>query len=179
MPEPGEQVIVFGHNPLHPSVVNGLDALAWDYQEVLEVIDGAGCVLAYIAGHDHSGGYSRDPATGIHHLTVPSALEAPPGTGSRYLVMELFENSARLWGEGGVLMDPGRTAHCRTCGGSGIALHDGKTCFPCGGSGEGPGGTCSGRSRNTQSDSYLYFGSSTGITFAREPCRKGPRCVMS
>ncbi len=39
----------------------------------------AGTCAAFVAGHDHSGGYGRDPSTGIHHLTLRGVVETVPG----------------------------------------------------------------------------------------------------
>ncbi|CAF2543465.1 unnamed protein product [Rotaria sp. Silwood2] len=76
-----EKVIVIGHIPIHPSACDHLDLL-WNYKEVLDLLwifDGT--VLAYIAGHDHDGGYFRDRKN-IHHLTLQAVVECDPNTNS-------------------------------------------------------------------------------------------------
>ena len=64
-------------------------------------------MVAYIAGHDHRGGYARDGPNGAHHVTMPSPLEAEPGTGSRYAVASLrADGSLLLRGEGSLCVEP-------------------------------------------------------------------------
>lgn len=105
-----ERVIVFGHVPVLPAVANDLDSISWDYDEVLAALrspHGRACVVLYCAGHDHMGGYARDGADGIHHLTVPSPLEAEPGTGSRFAIASLrADGSVHLRGEGRLRVEP-------------------------------------------------------------------------
>ena len=36
-----------------------------------------------------AGGYARDGPGGTHHITIPSPLEADPGTGPRYAIAHL------------------------------------------------------------------------------------------
>jgi hypothetical protein len=68
----GERVLVFSHYPLlkeaapHHRLQNP--------EDVLPVIEGAGCVVAWIAGHDHKGGYAE--RAGIHHLTLMGLCES-------------------------------------------------------------------------------------------------------
>ena len=75
----GEAAIVFGHTPVLPGVTNDLDGLAWDFEAVLGVLRsaaGRACCVAYVAGHDHRGGYCRDGPGGTHHVT-PLAMKRP------------------------------------------------------------------------------------------------------
>jgi manganese-dependent ADP-ribose/CDP-alcohol diphosphatase len=91
----GEKIIIFGHVPVLPAVAHDLDAISWDYLAVLDAIrspDGRRCVAAYIAGHDHAGGYARDGHDGAHHVTLPSPLEAEPGTGTRFAIASLLDD---------------------------------------------------------------------------------------
>ena len=70
-----------GHIPIHPSACDPLDLL-WNYKEVLDLLwTFDGTVLAYIAGHDHDGGYFRDRKN-IHHLTLQAVVECEPNTNS-------------------------------------------------------------------------------------------------
>jgi len=76
-----EKVIIIGHIPIHPSACDHLN-LVWNYKEVLDLLwTFDGTVLAYIAGHDHDGGYFRDRKN-IHHLTLQAIIECEPNTNS-------------------------------------------------------------------------------------------------
>lgn len=54
-----EKVFVFSHLPVLPKVCRP-DGLLWKYDEVLALLQSSHCVQAYIAGHDHDGGYAID-----------------------------------------------------------------------------------------------------------------------
>jgi manganese-dependent ADP-ribose/CDP-alcohol diphosphatase len=88
-----EKVIVFSHFALlkkaarHRMKVPG---------PVLELITKSGCVVAYFAGHDHSGGYALQD--GIHHVTVCGIVEAP--TKNAYAVIEVHPNELKEIGFG-------------------------------------------------------------------------------
>lgn len=115
--ETGEQVLLFGHNPVHPRVVNDPDGLAYDYEAMLQIInDFQNCVVGYVAGHDHLGGYTYDEESRVHHLTVPSPLEAQPGTGSRFIVMDLNSEQLVLHGSAAVVENPVPRAFVSTSG---------------------------------------------------------------
>ena len=49
--------------------------MVWNYREVLDVVEGIAegmsgtSVVAVLTGHDHTGGYHHDEATGIHHVS--------------------------------------------------------------------------------------------------------------
>ena len=74
----GDRVIVLTHVPMQPNACSP-GTLLWNYEEVLSLLESAGCVVAVLTGHDHDGGYARG-RTGIHHVTFHSPLEvAPPG----------------------------------------------------------------------------------------------------
>lgn len=71
----GERAILFCHYPL-------LKGAAADHRlqnpgAVLPVIEGAGCAVAWIAGHDHKGGYCQ--RAGIHHVTLAGLCESTAG----------------------------------------------------------------------------------------------------
>ena len=103
-----ERVIVAGHCPVHPLAVNNLDSLVWDYQEVLSLMAECPACVAYLAGHDHEGGYCHDKKSKIHHLTVPAILQAVPGT-NRFLTIDLRADAKELIvrGEGTCRVEPG------------------------------------------------------------------------
>jgi hypothetical protein len=63
----------------------------------------SGCVVAWINGHDHKGGYAF--VRGIHHLTVPGMVESPSG-GNSYAVAEVLADRIVIEGRG---TTPGRT----------------------------------------------------------------------
>jgi len=67
----GQRVIIFAHVPVAPNSCS-LSCLTWNFEDVLRVIDGHSSVVAFMAGHDHSGGYTR--RHGVHYLTLPSPL---------------------------------------------------------------------------------------------------------
>lgn len=85
----GERVLVLCHTPLHPLACGG-STMPWDYEAVLQLLhaEGKGAVVAVLAGHDHNGGYHRDSATGIHHLTFQSPLNKG-AAGDSYGIIEL------------------------------------------------------------------------------------------
>ena len=90
----GEKVICFCHFPL-------LKAAAETHrmanpEAVLAELDAAGCVVAWIAGHDHAGGYAM--RNGVHHLTIKGLVEAPGSTA--YARFELGTDRIRETGFG-------------------------------------------------------------------------------
>lgn len=94
----GERVVVLGHLPILLEA-SGPYYLLWDHAEVLELLQSTPAVLTYLAGHDHSGGYAQQ--AGIHHLTLPSMLEAPKGTNA-YAVVEVWPDRLEVRGVGEV-----------------------------------------------------------------------------
>lgn len=68
----GERAIVFCHFPVLPESCRR-DHLLWNWREVLEILEAAPSVAAWINGHDHRGGYGV--RAGIHYVTVPGAVE--------------------------------------------------------------------------------------------------------
>ncbi|CAN9508876.1 unnamed protein product [Ophioblennius macclurei] len=72
-----EKVTIVSHLPVHPDST-ALICLAWNYDDLLAVIRSHRSVVCYMAGHDHDGGYCRDKATGVHHLTFEGVIETPP-----------------------------------------------------------------------------------------------------
>ncbi|MBL0176997.1 MAG: metallophosphoesterase [Ignavibacteria bacterium] len=80
-----ERVVVFCHFPLlrEASPNHRLN----NPELLLPVLEGSGCVVAYIAGHDHAGGYTEQK--GIHHITVRALVENAERT--TYAVMNLHD----------------------------------------------------------------------------------------
>ncbi|KAG9446556.1 hypothetical protein H6P81_012684 [Aristolochia fimbriata] len=90
-----QKVIVCCHLPLHPES-SSIEALLWNYDEVLELIHRYNCVKACFGGHDHKGGYSID-SHGVHHRVLEAALECPPGTDA-FGHVDVFDDRISLSG---------------------------------------------------------------------------------
>ncbi|KAJ8246374.1 hypothetical protein GJAV_G00267030 [Gymnothorax javanicus] len=71
-----EKVVVVSHLPVHPYATDPI-CLAWNYESVLSILHSHKCVVCFMAGHDHDGGYYRD-AAGVHHVTFEGVIETPP-----------------------------------------------------------------------------------------------------
>ncbi|XP_075034230.1 manganese-dependent ADP-ribose/CDP-alcohol diphosphatase-like [Mixophyes fleayi] len=94
-----ERVIIAGHIPIHPAAKRSY-CLAWNYDDILKVIRSHECVVCYLAGHDHSGGYYLD-SHGIHHITMEGVIESPPGTNA-FGTVYVYEDFMVLRGSGRV-----------------------------------------------------------------------------
>jgi len=97
-----EKVIILGHIPIYPGSCSD-NTLLWNYDEVLPILHTFDCVVAYLSGHDHPGGYNRDDH-GIHHRTFESPLEVPVGE-SAYGVIHVYQDKLVLKGAGMVKDD--------------------------------------------------------------------------
>ncbi|MBM3891842.1 MAG: hypothetical protein FJ388_22230 [Verrucomicrobia bacterium] len=93
-----QRVIVFCHHPTL-AAASTPSALLWNAAEVVGLLAQSGCVVAWINGHDHKGGYAL--VNGIHHLTVPGMIESPTG-GNGYAVAETFADRIVIVGKGTV-----------------------------------------------------------------------------
>eukprot|EP00850_Spirogloea_muscicola_P019208 SM000186S04126 [mRNA] locus=s186:56909:59284:- [translate_table: standard] len=91
----GSKVIVLGHLPMEEKATSPA-TLLWNYEEVMEVVQRYGCVVACFAGHAHAGGYAVD-AAGIHHRVLEAVLECPPGR-SAYGRVDVYEGALVLTG---------------------------------------------------------------------------------
>jgi len=89
----GERVIVFNHFPVFPL---GDRHNLWNDAELMEVLDRFDCIAAYIAGHNHDGGYAI--ANGIHHLTVMGMVETEDTTA--YAVVDVHSDHLEVTGFG-------------------------------------------------------------------------------
>jgi 3',5'-cyclic AMP phosphodiesterase CpdA len=87
-----EKVIVFGHIPLYPVNVHNL----WNDGEIIEVLESAGCVVAYINGHNHGGNYGEK--NGIHYLNLAGMVETADQTA--YAVIEIYSDRLNVIGTG-------------------------------------------------------------------------------
>lgn len=88
-----ERVWVLSHLPVFSPCCRP-DALLWNAESVAYELRRVRCVQAFIAGHDHFGGYARD-AYGIHHLIPPAPLEAHVDD-KPFGMIEIYSNHWRL-----------------------------------------------------------------------------------
>ncbi|XP_061912471.1 manganese-dependent ADP-ribose/CDP-alcohol diphosphatase isoform X2 [Entelurus aequoreus] len=87
-----------GHLPVHPrSTVPS--CLAWNFDELLSIIQCHSSVVCFIAGHDHDGGYYWDKSIGVHHLTLEAIIETPPGSNA-FGTISVYEDRMVLKGNG-------------------------------------------------------------------------------
>ncbi|XP_034564117.1 manganese-dependent ADP-ribose/CDP-alcohol diphosphatase [Notolabrus celidotus] len=98
--EKQEKVTIVSHLPVHPRSTTPI-CLAWNYDELLSVIRSHSCVVCFMAGHDHDGGYHRDKNGGVHHLTVQGVVETPPD-GNAFATVSVYEDKMELKGCGRV-----------------------------------------------------------------------------
>lgn len=92
-----EKVIICCHIALHPDATLPC-ALLWNYSDVLEVIHKFSCVKLCLAGHSHTGGYTKD-SHGVHHRVLEAILECPPGTDA-FGHIDVYEHRISLVGVG-------------------------------------------------------------------------------
>jgi len=98
--ENGEKVICFCHYALvNPAA--GKNVIL-EPEPVLEVMDNAGCVVAWFAGHTHAQGYTL--RNGVHHVTLSAMVEGPDT--SAYAVVRLHRDRLEVTGFG---REPSRT----------------------------------------------------------------------
>lgn len=93
--ERGERVIVFGHIPI-VTPPRGEWARIYNHEEIREVLESAGCVVAYFNGHDHKGGYAF--RNGIHYVTLEGMVEGADETA--YAIVELLDDRILIHGVG-------------------------------------------------------------------------------
>ncbi len=91
-----EKVIVLCHMPALAASAGPWITL-WNGEEVCRTLEQAGCVVAYIAGHEHRGGYAFHG--GIHHLTMPGLVEAPEES-TAYALLDLYRDRICVQGFG-------------------------------------------------------------------------------
>ncbi|XP_018617135.1 manganese-dependent ADP-ribose/CDP-alcohol diphosphatase isoform X2 [Scleropages formosus] len=97
--EKHEKVTIVSHLPVHPSSSDPI-CLAWNYDEVLSVLHSHKCVVCFMAGHDHDGGYHKD-FYGIHYLTFEGVIETPPEQDA-FGTVYVYEDKMILKGHGRV-----------------------------------------------------------------------------
>ncbi len=87
-----QKVIVFSHMPVTPLNLNTL----WNYDEVMEVLEGSHVVKAYFCGHYHEGNYELK--NGVHYLNFKGILDTPDQ--NAFSIVELTENKIIINGFG-------------------------------------------------------------------------------
>ncbi|CAL8306571.1 unnamed protein product [Boreogadus saida] len=93
-----ERVLIVSHLPVHPLSTEPI-CLAWNSEDVLALIGAHGCVVCFMAGHDHNGGYHHDRDSGVHHLTLEGVIETPPD-GDASGTVWVYEDRMFLKGSG-------------------------------------------------------------------------------
>jgi 3',5'-cyclic AMP phosphodiesterase CpdA len=69
-----EPAVVLCHQPVL-AAASSRSHLLWNHEEVLALLEACPTLVAYIAGHDHRGGYAE--RAGIHHVTLEGLVETP------------------------------------------------------------------------------------------------------
>ncbi len=84
-------VVIASHHPVQPAAARRTH-LAWNYQDILNIVRACPAVRLVVSGHDHVGGACRQSSGGGHqlYLTVPAILEASVDS-TEYLVLNLGE----------------------------------------------------------------------------------------
>mmetsp|Transcript_71194 Transcript_71194/g.230454 ORF Transcript_71194/g.230454 Transcript_71194/m.230454 type:complete len:390 (-) Transcript_71194:149-1318(-) len=102
----GRHVLVFTHVPLYTPATKP-KTLVWNCEDVLSALHRhKEAVIAVFAGHDHDGGYAVDPS-GLHHVTMNSALTAGPGADC-FAILECYEGGwARFLAHGRACVESG------------------------------------------------------------------------
>lgn len=92
-----ERVICFCHYPLIKEASPRNHRMA-EPKPLLDLLDASGCVVAWIAGHDHSGGYALRKE--VHHLTLQGTVETR--NEPAFAIIRLFPNHLSITGFGRV-----------------------------------------------------------------------------
>lgn len=95
-----ERVAVFGHMPVL-AAASADWALVYNHEEIARMLESSGVVVAYVCGHEHTGGYAEQ--NGVHHVTIQGMVEAPQNA---YAVVTFLEDRIDIRGTGSV---PSRT----------------------------------------------------------------------
>ncbi len=89
--EANEKVILYCHFPVFPNDRHNL----WNANEVVSLLSGYDCVVAYINGHNHAGNYAG--FGGVHYLTMKGMVDT---TETAYSVIELTDGTLEVVGYG-------------------------------------------------------------------------------
>ena len=87
-----EEVIIFSHIPVRPL---GNQHNLWNDYEIIEIIENCPNIVAYINGHNHSGGYVYK--NGIHYITISGMVNTMINS---YGILEIYKDSLLLKGYG-------------------------------------------------------------------------------
>ncbi|XP_031179878.1 manganese-dependent ADP-ribose/CDP-alcohol diphosphatase isoform X1 [Sander lucioperca] len=96
--EKQERVTIVSHLPVHPRSTDPI-CLAWNYEQLLAVVQSHGSVVCFMAGHDHEGGYHQDTDTGVHHVTFEGVIETPPDSNA-FATVSVYKDRMELKGRG-------------------------------------------------------------------------------
>ncbi|XP_051851527.1 manganese-dependent ADP-ribose/CDP-alcohol diphosphatase isoform X2 [Antechinus flavipes] len=88
-----------GHVPIHPDSSDSV-CLAWNYRDALSIIWSHKCVVCFLAGHTHDGGYCID-THGVHHVTLEGVIETAPES-QAFGTMHVYPDKMVLKGRGRV-----------------------------------------------------------------------------
>jgi 3',5'-cyclic AMP phosphodiesterase CpdA len=92
----GERVVVFCHHPALPEAT-GRGAMLWNHDEIVKILEACPAVVAYVAGHEHRGGYAF--RNGIHHVTLQGLVESP-ADGTAFGVVSVYADKLVVRGFG-------------------------------------------------------------------------------
>jgi hypothetical protein len=87
-----QKVILFSHMPLRPQ---GDPHNLWNDYEIINLIEDSSNVVAFINGHNHSGGYVFK--NGVHYITIFGMVDTKI---SSYGILEIYKDSLVLKGYG-------------------------------------------------------------------------------
>lgn len=83
---------MFSHYPVWPENEHNL----WNDAAVVSLLENAGCVAAYINGHNHAGNYAE--RNGIHYVTLHGMVDTPDTTA--YAVARVYPDRLEIQGVG-------------------------------------------------------------------------------
>lgn len=111
-----QRAVVFGHFPVLPEACRP-DHVMWNYDEVLEALDGSKAAVAYFNGHDHRGGVGV--RGGLHYVTFKGLVEHEPQESCR--IVDVYADRLALRADAELPLRPPEGA------GRWESLFDGKT----------------------------------------------------
>lgn len=103
----GNRVVILNHM-VTGSGSGSLAHRCWNHEQLTGLINKSPCVAAHFNGHDHSGGFATDRASGVHYLTLPAICDSGGKTGA-HGIARFDKNSITLEGWGRV---KSRTLEC-------------------------------------------------------------------
>ena len=87
-----QKVILFSHSPIRPQ---GNPHNLWNDYEIVDIVESSSNVVAFINGHNHSGGYVFK--NGIHYITICGMVDTKLNS---YGILEIYKDSLVLAGHG-------------------------------------------------------------------------------